>query len=170
MAGRPRLPIGTFGEIRTTEVGPGRFRSMTRFRDWDGQTRQVPRAIGPMDAAMRRALLERSDLIEARASAILDEALAAGEAWTRALRTAPVGSSAADWRRHACTVAAYRDRYGIVGEWALGPAPQSMAQRLDAVRARAALEAAQRLAEERHAQDAPRPTVTAGLPPAGIQF
>ncbi|SDG79759.1 phage integrase central domain-containing protein [Microbacterium pygmaeum] len=41
MAGRPRLPIGTFGEISTREVAPGRFRSATRFRDWDGQTRQV---------------------------------------------------------------------------------------------------------------------------------
>jgi len=41
MAGRPRLPISTFGSIRTTEVGAGRFRAWTRFRDWDGQTRQV---------------------------------------------------------------------------------------------------------------------------------
>ncbi|TFB68195.1 hypothetical protein E3O06_17010 [Cryobacterium glaciale] len=41
MAGRPRLPISTFGAIKTTEVGAGRFRSTTRFRDWDGQSRQV---------------------------------------------------------------------------------------------------------------------------------
>jgi integrase len=41
MAGRPRLPISTFGIIKTTEVGPGRFRAVTRFRDWDGQSRQV---------------------------------------------------------------------------------------------------------------------------------
>jgi len=41
MAGRPRLPISTFGTIKTTEVGPGRFRAVTRFRDWDGQSRQV---------------------------------------------------------------------------------------------------------------------------------
>ena len=41
MAGRPRLPISTFGGITTQKVGPGIFRSMTRFRDWDGQTRRV---------------------------------------------------------------------------------------------------------------------------------
>nr|WP_233197223.1 site-specific integrase [Cryobacterium sp. N21] len=41
MAGRPRLPISTFGAIKTTEVGAGRFRAMARFRDWDGQSRQV---------------------------------------------------------------------------------------------------------------------------------
>ena len=41
MAGRPRLPMGTFGEVTTSEVGPGRFRARTRFRDWDGQTRQM---------------------------------------------------------------------------------------------------------------------------------
>ncbi len=41
MAGRPRLPINTFGAIKTTEVGAGRFRATARFRDWDGQSRQV---------------------------------------------------------------------------------------------------------------------------------
>ncbi|RXZ72509.1 tyrosine-type recombinase/integrase [Agromyces albus] len=41
MAGRPRLPIGTFGEIKANQVGQGRFRAYTRFRDWDGRTRQV---------------------------------------------------------------------------------------------------------------------------------
>ncbi|TFD71142.1 hypothetical protein [Cryobacterium fucosi] len=41
MAGRPRLPISTFGAITTTKVGPERFRATTVFRDWDGQSRQV---------------------------------------------------------------------------------------------------------------------------------
>ncbi|SDS84790.1 tyrosine-type recombinase/integrase [Microterricola viridarii] len=41
MAGRPRLPVGTFGAIQTTRLGPDRYRSWTRFRDWDGQNRQV---------------------------------------------------------------------------------------------------------------------------------
>lgn len=130
----------------------------------------IPRAIGPMDADMRRALVERSDLIEARASAVLDEGLLAGKTWARALGAAPQGSAAAAWRQYACTVAAYRDRYGIVGAMALGPAPISTAQKLDAVRARAALETAQRLAKECHAQEAPRPTVTAKLPHGVIQF
>ncbi len=41
MAGRPRLPISTFGAITTQQVSLGIFRSVTRFRDWDGQTRKV---------------------------------------------------------------------------------------------------------------------------------
>jgi integrase len=41
MAGRPRLPIRTFGTITTTKVGPERYRATTVFRDWDGQSRQV---------------------------------------------------------------------------------------------------------------------------------
>jgi len=41
MAGRPRLPISTFGSITTTKVGPERFRATTVFRDSDGQVRQV---------------------------------------------------------------------------------------------------------------------------------
>ncbi|WP_338145171.1 hypothetical protein [Cryobacterium mannosilyticum] len=87
---------------------------------------------------MRRALDERSDLIEARASAALDEAILAGETWTRALGVVPRGSAAAAWQQHACAVAAYRDRYGIVGARPLGPAPEPTAQRLDFARARAA--------------------------------
>lgn len=55
MAGRPRLPIGTFGEIKTNQVGPGRFRAYTRFRDWDGQTRQVT-ASGSSRSAAKTAL------------------------------------------------------------------------------------------------------------------
>lgn len=41
MVGRTRLPIGTFGDVKTNQVGPGRFRAYARFRDWDGETRQV---------------------------------------------------------------------------------------------------------------------------------
>ena len=41
MAGRPRLPISTFGSITTVKLGPARFRATTVFRDWDGQSRQV---------------------------------------------------------------------------------------------------------------------------------
>lgn len=41
MAGRPRLPIGTFGEITVRVVGANRYRASTRFRDWDGRTRQM---------------------------------------------------------------------------------------------------------------------------------
>ncbi|TFD63769.1 MobF family relaxase [Cryobacterium sp. Hb1] len=103
----------------------------------------IPRAIGPMDAAMHQALVDRADLIESRAAAVLDQALIAEEPWTRALGAVPRGSAAAAWHQSGCAVAAYRDRYGIVGAHPLGAAPESTAQKLDAARARAALPAAQ---------------------------
>lgn len=58
MSGRPRLPIGTFGEITTREVTPHRFRASTRFRDWDGRTRQVSATRESVSAA-RTALKAR---------------------------------------------------------------------------------------------------------------
>src|ERR671938_34625 len=36
---RPPLPIGTWGKIRTEKLGPNRFCARTRFRDYDGKTR-----------------------------------------------------------------------------------------------------------------------------------
>jgi conjugative relaxase-like TrwC/TraI family protein len=129
----------------------------------------IPVATGPMSTEMHRALDERRDLIEKRASACLDAALQAGEPWTKALGVAPRGSEQTAWRQFGRTVAAYRDRFGIVGDSALGPAPQTTAQKRDAVRARAALEAAHRLTEER----AFGPTIqrlATGLSSAGLQF
>lgn len=58
MAGRPRLPIGAFGDVKTNQVGPGRFRAYARFRDWDGETRQVS-ATGASRGAAKSALKER---------------------------------------------------------------------------------------------------------------
>lgn len=39
-AGRPRTPIGTFGEVTTTNLG-GRYRAIARYRDLDGRLRRV---------------------------------------------------------------------------------------------------------------------------------
>jgi hypothetical protein len=129
----------------------------------------IPSAAGPMDSDMRRAFDERTGLMEARVSAVLDTALLAGAPWTRALGAKPREGAAA-WRRCAYTVAAYRDRYGIVSSRTLGQAPQSTAQEIDAARARAALRDAQRLAEDSRLYLEPNPLVTAGLPPVGIRF
>jgi integrase len=38
---RPRTPIGTFGDIDFTTLGPERVRARTRVRDFDGQVRRV---------------------------------------------------------------------------------------------------------------------------------
>ncbi|RXZ70315.1 MobF family relaxase [Agromyces albus] len=132
----------------------------------------IPQAVGPMDADMRRALHERADLIESRARAMLDRSLVAGEAWTRALGQPPRADApaAAEWRRQACTVAAYRDRYGIVGASALGPAPETTAQKLDAARAHAALVASRQLSDQHAAPAEPRSIVTARVPSVGRRF
>lgn len=39
--GRPRTPIGTFGEISFVKVAGGQVQARTRFRDDDGQVRRV---------------------------------------------------------------------------------------------------------------------------------
>lgn len=132
----------------------------------------IPQAVGPMDAAMRRALRERAELIESRARAVLDRSLVAGEGWTRALGQPPRAdaAAAAAWRRHARTVAAYRDRYGIVSARALGPAPGTTSQKLDAARAHAALVASRQLSDQYAAPAGRRPIVTAGVPSVGREF
>ncbi len=131
----------------------------------------LPIAGGEMDAASRRALRERADLIESRAAALAEQAIASGESWLRALGAPPIGSVGEAWRRHAATVAAYRDRYGIVGGRPLGIGqPTSDAQKADATRARAALEAARRIADREN--DPTRghvPIVNAGLSGVGLR-
>ena len=113
-----------------------------------GRTRKAPRLIvgliphatGAMSGEMRQALTERRELIEARADAILDSALHDIEPWTTDLGTPPVDQrGAARWRRDARTVAAYRDRYSVTDDTALGAVPESAAQKIDHARATAAL-------------------------------
>jgi hypothetical protein len=62
---RPRPTIGTVGDITTRKVPSGRFEARTRYRDWDGKTRQV-QSSGATAAAAERALkarlVERSEL------------------------------------------------------------------------------------------------------------
>lgn len=55
---RPRVPIGAYGEISFSAGGKSRVRARTRFRDWDGQTRQV-QATGSSRAAAEAELKKR---------------------------------------------------------------------------------------------------------------
>ena len=89
----------------------------------------------------------------------------------RALGAPPIGSDGKSWRRHAATVAAYRDRYGIVGGRPLGVGqPTSDAQKADAARAHAALRAARRLAVRENDPTRDRvPTVNAALSDVGLR-
>ncbi|MGO2662134.1 MAG: ATP-dependent DNA helicase [Propionibacterium freudenreichii] len=100
----------------------------------------IPEATGTMTREMRQALNERRDLIEARATALLASALAGAESRTTGLGTPPKGSKeAAEWQRAVRVVVAYRDRYGITDPDPLGSAPEGDAQKIDAARARVAL-------------------------------
>jgi integrase len=60
---RPRLTIGTFGDITTRVMPSGRFEARTRYRDWDGRARQV-QATGATakaaEGALKSKLAERS--------------------------------------------------------------------------------------------------------------
>ncbi|GAA1488221.1 hypothetical protein GCM10009626_09670 [Brachybacterium sacelli] len=122
-----------------------------------GRTRKTPRLIaglipsadGPMTRDLRQALDERRELIEARAEAVLDTARDAGEAWTQPLGEPPQDPrKTVTWQRHARTIAAYRDRYGIADDTPLGPAPENAAQKIDAARARSALARAEEAARQ----------------------
>lgn len=55
---RPPLPVGTWGNIRTEQLGPNRYCARARFRDYDGKTRDVE-ATGTTRAAAIRALKEK---------------------------------------------------------------------------------------------------------------
>lgn len=100
----------------------------------------IPEAGGVTDPEMRAALDERRDLIEARAAALLDAALADPASWAARLGKPPTQAGAvSDWRNHLITVAAYRDRHGIDDPDPLGVEPERVSQKIDHERAAAAL-------------------------------
>lgn len=55
---RPRLTIGTFGDLTTRTTESGRFEARARYRDWDGRARQVA-ATGETPKAAERALKDK---------------------------------------------------------------------------------------------------------------
>ena len=106
----------------------------------------IPHAGGVRDSEMRAALDEREALIEARADAVLNSGLTDEAPWTKALGMPPTDARRAEaWRKAARVVAAYRDRYRIADDTPLGAPPASEAQKIEAARARVALERARTL-------------------------
>ncbi|RIX34679.1 conjugal transfer protein [Corynebacterium falsenii] len=125
-----------------------------------GRTRKAPRLIaglipeatGTMSDEMRQALAERRDLIESRTDAVLVRALDEAAPWTAELGPQPAEvRKLSTWRRSARVVAAYRDRYQVTADTALDTKVDSVAQKVDAARARAALDLARTLTK--NAQD-----------------
>jgi hypothetical protein len=124
-----------------------------------------PEAIGRMDEESRTALDERQAVIEARATALAEDAVRRSEPWLRWLGEPPTDpSSRKRWMLAVRTVAAYRDRYRIEGPITLGPAPATKAQKADADRARAAVRRAEAIATEAATSDAGRVRAGVGAP------
>ena len=146
----------------TRPAGSGRTRKAPRLI-----AGLIPEAIGTMTLDMRQALTERRELIEDRADAVLDRAVRDNEKWVTGLGEPPKDAKGRTvWRRHARTVAAYRDRYGITTPTALGPTPDATAQRVDAARARAAADRARDLTrseQERQGRRVERESLTRRL-------
>lgn len=71
--GRPPLPIGTYGKIRTYEV-PGGWRARTKYRDADGLTRPVERTGKSEGAAVRNLKTALRDRIAPSGGAISGDA------------------------------------------------------------------------------------------------
>jgi len=108
----------------------------------------VPVADGPMADEMRQALVERQELMEQRADALVTEALARRARWIRRLGPTPRGPSVGMWRAQARVVAAYRDRHGVDDDQPVRASGATDVERLDAARARRAVRAAAALADD----------------------
>ncbi len=99
----------------------------------------VPVADGRMSSKMRRALTERQDLLESRATALAEAAVSGREAWLRRLGEPPADSRQRDgWMQEVRVVAAYRDLWQIDSDSPVGPAGDTDRQRIDEARARKA--------------------------------
>lgn len=108
----------------------------------------IPAVQGQIDDDMRRALSEREQLMEARATALAEGAVAAHEPWLTRLGEPPMDLvMRLQWFAEVKTVVAYRDRYGIGSTRALDGEPATDAQRLDCSRARQALRQIEVLAQ-----------------------
>lgn len=140
-------------------AGSGRSRVSPRFI-----AGLIPAASGIMSSDMQQALTERRTLMEDRADAVLDRALTEGSAWVTSLGAQPADPQrAAAWRPAARIVAAYRDRYQLTVDAALGAQPESATQKIDHARAEAALRTIVKLDATRQSEAPHRAQETRGV-------
>jgi conjugative relaxase-like TrwC/TraI family protein len=118
----------------------------------------IPIAAGIIELDAHDALRQRAELIEHRAQALVERALAQHEPWIRRLGTPPhTPYDRAAWLRAARTVAAYRDRYTDPSSQPGGAAEASREDRAVADRA---LRDAIALSHRSKQQRRPTPTPT----------
>lgn len=105
---RPRLPIGTYGEIRCYTTANGRVRAVTNYRDYDGVTRPVERTgstQGKAIARLKEAIRDRGR-IDASAEITKDTKLkAVAELWF-----ADIDAEVRSGKKSPNTGRQYRDR------------------------------------------------------------
>ncbi|GAB4005264.1 MobF family relaxase [Nocardioides ultimimeridianus] len=100
----------------------------------------IPEPLGEMASEDRRAIEERKVVLETRARALVEIAIAEGAVWARRLGEPPQEPTQRDrWVRAAAPVAAYRDRYKLDSDLPLAGSVTSDAQRADRQRAQIAL-------------------------------
>ena len=132
----------------------------------------IPRAVGVTDPDMTRALHERDEAMQRRATELAAQAVEHNHVWVRRLGFPPADPGTREaWMQAISTVAAYRDRWGI-GNDHLPLGPDSAARTIEALghrgRAEAAVERALQLAGE--AATAPVDPVAAGAADAGREI
>jgi hypothetical protein len=100
----------------------------------------IPEPLGELDLDDRRAIDERSAVIESRARTLVEVAVSEGAAWVRRMGEPPVDPVQREiWVRAAASVAAYRDRYKVVSDLPLAGSTANDAQRADRQCAQVAL-------------------------------
>jgi hypothetical protein len=98
---------------------------------------------------MHRALVERQDLMEARASALAEAAVSQHATWVKRLGEPPTDPEVCEkWMLQVRVVAAYRDRYGVEDHAPVGADVRTHLQGLDAARARQAIRRAEAIATD----------------------
>ncbi|MBJ7353934.1 MAG: relaxase domain-containing protein [Thermoleophilaceae bacterium] len=107
----------------------------------------IPVAEGMMSEEMAKALTERAELMESRATALAEQLCASKAPWLKRMGVEPTADAARRrWLHEVGTVAAYRDRYKVESCSAVGE-PRTEAQKLDAARAEQAIRRARAVAD-----------------------
>jgi hypothetical protein len=95
----------------------------------------------------RQAIDQRKQLIKHRARALAEDAVEKRPAWLRRLGQPPSKPSVREsWLSEVSTVAAYRDRYGIISDIPVGSRSTSQVQESERQRALQSVRAAATLA------------------------
>ncbi|WP_187368405.1 MobF family relaxase [Ruania zhangjianzhongii] len=121
----------------------------------------IPQGTRSGDPDLDHAMAEREQMITARATAVLQRAIANDEPWTRPPTTLTPYTEQ-QWRQTLLPVAAYRDLHGIHTDHPLGPAPETDFDRhTQYQRARAAIRHVRHIAEPASAIASGQPTTRA---------